>query len=352
MRIDYLIIGQGISGTWLSYFLSGDNVSFVVIDDARENASSRVAAGIINPVTGRRVVKTWMIDTLLPFAQEMYDRLGMELGVTAISRRDIIDFFSAPDMKLAFEKRVREGEPYVNFYEDPALEELFHMDFGCGMIRPAYTAHLENILPAWRKKLINNNQLREERFDPGKLEMDDEGVRYKDLSAKKILFCDGPQAAGLPFFNKLPFAVHKGEALLLEISGLPQDHIYKKGFSLVPMAEKNIFWLGSNYLWEYENDLPTEQFRREAEQKLSNWLKQPYRVLDHKAALRPANVERRPFVGFHPIHKNIGIFNGMGTKGCSLAPYFARQLADHLVYGKTLLPEADIFRFQKILSRN
>src|SRR5215204_1571960 len=64
---EFLIIGQGISGTWLSYYLQKANKSFVVIDNDQPNSASRVAAGIINPVTGRRIVKTWMIDELLSF---------------------------------------------------------------------------------------------------------------------------------------------------------------------------------------------------------------------------------------------------------------------------------------------
>jgi len=53
----------------------------------------------------------------------------------------------------------------------------------------------------------------------------------------------------------------------------------------------------------------------------------------------------------HPHQKNLGILNGMGTKGCSLAPFFASQLADHLLREKEIMPEADIKRFQKILAR-
>jgi hypothetical protein len=46
----------------------------------------------------------------------------------------------------------------------------------------------------------------------------------------------------------------------------------------------------------------------------------------------------------------MGIFNGMGTKGCSLAPFFASQLTEHLCQQKALDPEVDIRRFTKILS--
>jgi glycine/D-amino acid oxidase-like deaminating enzyme len=53
----------------------------------------------------------------------------------------------------------------------------------------------------------------------------------------------------------------------------------------------------------------------------------------------------------HPLHPNLGILNGMGTKGVSLAPYFARQLAQHLLHGTPIMPEASIDRFQRLLQR-
>ena len=69
---------------------------------------------------------------------------------------------------------------------------------------------------------------------------------------------------------------------------------------------------------------------------LNDWLRVPYKVIDHFAAIRPANTQRRPFIGMHPVYKNIGIFNGMGTKGCSLAPFFAEQFTSHILQQTTL----------------
>jgi glycine/D-amino acid oxidase-like deaminating enzyme len=83
---------------------------------------------------------------------------------------------------------------------------------------------------------------------------------------------------------------------------------------------------------------------------LKQWLKAPFKILFHKAAIRPATIERRPFVGFHPQFQNLGILNGMGTKGTSLAPFFANQLAQHLVHGFPLMNEVNISRFNRILS--
>lgn len=54
MTVDYLIIGQGICGTMLSWNLFREGKKVLVIDDGNEHTPSRAAAGIINPVTGRR----------------------------------------------------------------------------------------------------------------------------------------------------------------------------------------------------------------------------------------------------------------------------------------------------------
>jgi glycine/D-amino acid oxidase-like deaminating enzyme len=38
----------------------------------------------------------------------------------------------------------------------------------------------------------------------------------------------------------------------------------------------------------------------------------------------------------HPQHKNLGIFNGLGSKGISLAPYWANHLVEHILEKKPL----------------
>ncbi len=351
MVVDYLIIGQGISGTWLSYYLQKANKSFIVIDNDQPNSASRVAAGIINPVTGRRIVKTWMIDELLSFLIPAYKELGNELNIRAIEKKSLVDFHPTPQMKIAFDERVKENTALLFHPNDQwQYQNIFNYDLGFGEVDPCYVINLKEILPAWRKKLLSNNQLLEEDFEITELKQADGEINYKNIKAERIIFCDGIQSSQNPFFKNLPFALNKGEALLIESSGIPSTHIFKKGMMLTSI-QKDLFWLGSNYLWEFPHDQPTEQFRKQTEMLLRSWLKVPFKIIDHKSSVRPANIERRPFVGFHPTYKSIGILNGMGTKGCSLSPFFAKQLADHLISGNEILAEADIKRFTKILTR-
>ena len=352
MQIDCLIVGQGLCGTWLSWYLTKENRSFIVIDKNEPITPSKVSAGIINPVTGRRMVKVWMAEQILSFAHAAYKEIGNFLDTPAISQKNIIDFFPNPHQRQVFLERIEEGEEYLNSYpEQNQFNSFFNYDLGCGEIRRSYIAHLNLLLPAWRQQLKGNMQLREEDFEFEKLVIKEQSVQYGNITAEKIIFCDGLSSFENPFFKALPFAPNKGEVLIVEIPDLPNEHIYKKGFILAPLQGMGAFWLGSNYQWRFPNAEPTKEFYEQAERHLKEWLRIPFKILEHKAALRPATLERRPFVGLHPHQKNIGILSGMGTKGCSLAPYFANQLVDHLLRKKEITPEADIKRFPKILAK-
>ncbi len=391
-QVDVLIIGQGICGTFLSLELERAGLSYLVIDEAKTPgadigpgattqagpsfSASRTAAGLINPVTGRRLVTTWMIDELLAFARERYGELTTMLGASYLEKAQVIDFFPTAQMRLAFLRRLEEDGSYLSL---PANEQdwdsCFHYELGYGIISPCYLVDLPGLLTATRKRMLKQGVLREERFESGELKVGvwravapgDGGIKYRDIEAQRIVFCDGVGSFANPYFSRLPFAPNKGEVLIVDIPGLgdlaaagsagepagnvaPPRTIFKKGISLAPWQE-GLYWVGSSYEWSFETAGPTEVFRQKTEMALKEWVKLPFRVMDHIAAVRPATLERRPFVGFHPVYPAVGILNGMGTKGCSLAPYFARQLVENMKNGSLIRPDADILRFTKVLSR-
>jgi glycine/D-amino acid oxidase-like deaminating enzyme len=350
IQTEFLVVGQGISGTFLSWYLQKAKRSFIVVDHFEHNSSSRVAAGIINPVTGRRIVKTWMIETLLPFAIDAYQEFGLQLGITAISRKKMIDFFPTAQMLNAFTERISEDDEYLTLSDNPeSFRQHFNYDFGFGEIDPCYMINLSELLFTWREHLNSNGLLFTEKLTPDNLSVSTTDVRYKNIIAGKIIFCDGIYSSTNKYFSKLPFALNKGEALVIESDDIPENNIYKKGVTLAPLGN-NLFWVGSSHEWNFTDNLPSDNFLQRTTETLSRWLKHPFKVVDHAASIRPATVERRPFVGMHPLFPSVGILNGMGTKGCSLSPYFANQLVKHLTENTAILPEADIRRFSRILN--
>lgn len=350
MQVDYLIIGQGISGTMLSWFLHKEGKSFVILDENNPDTSSKVAAGVVNPVTGRRFVRSWMIEELLPFARATYNELETFLQVHFVRHLDMIRFFPNAESRDLFVTRITEDDTYLHQYPDQNhFNPFFNYHYGCGQVRPAFCVDLSVLMLHWRQQL--GATCRTQRFEPAALQVYQDQVQYEDITAQKVVFCEGFVGEENPWFRALPFSANKGEALLIECTGLEDKHIYKQHLLLAPLMQNGLFWVGSTYQHRFTDAQPSEEFRSRTEAHLKEWLKLPFTVMDHKAAIRPATVERRPFVGLHPKYPAIGILNGMGTKGTSLAPYFAHQLVQRLVHGAPINPDADIRRFERILSK-
>jgi glycine/D-amino acid oxidase-like deaminating enzyme len=122
------------------------------------------------------------------------------------------------------------------------------------------------------------------------------------------------------------------------------QEVLNRGIFIIPLGNK-MFRAGSTYdnsdlTWE-----PTEQGRRQIEDKLIKLISHPYRVTGHRAGIRPATADRRPMLGRHPEYETLFLFNGLGTKGVSLSPYFASQLVDYMEKGITPDDEVNISRY-------
>ena len=347
-KVDYIIVGQGLVGTWISYYAKAFGKNFIIINDPQTPSATSVASGVINPVTGRRIVQTWMIDVLLPNALEAYTELGIQLNKTILKKAPVVLLHPSVQMKESFEYRLNHDNVYLSPNNKTDWEAFFKTPFGTGQIDSSFWIDLNTMLSSWRKQLKDLGNYIETYFDIEDLIVHQDHVTWKEYTANHIIFCDGNNSMQNKYFNKLPFAPNKGEALIVEIKGLPKENIYKQSISIVPWKE-DLFWVGSNYEWTFKDNSPTETFKEKMIQALNNFLKVPYTIVDHITGIRPANTERRPFVGVHPSFPSIAICNGMGTKGCSLAPYFSKQLIEYIENGKAIDTEADIKRFESIL---
>ena len=347
-KVDFLIVGQGLAGTLLSYFLRKEGQSVLVIDANHQSSSSAIAAGIINPITGYRFVKSWLLEDLLPFAKETYGDLADQFGQTFFQEREVLRIlFSAGEENDWLARTAQEGwSKYVKDSEDwQEWEGVAFPGFSQGVL---YGAQVDvgALIKVYQKELLSQKLLIDESMDFDKLQITEGQVQYGNLSAQNIVFCEGHQGQKNPWFSYLPFEVAKGEALVIKLDKTQAKRILKHKIILAPLGE-DLYWVGSNYEHKPKDDLPSDRGRDFILKKLQQVLKIPFQEIDHLAAIRPATFDRRPFLGRHPQYPALAIFNGLGAKGSSLAPYFAKQLCDHLLSGKALHPEVDIANRQK-----
>lgn len=110
-----LIVGQGLAGTALGLELEEAGVDFVIVSAGHAEAASRVAAGLVNPVTGRRWVKSARVDELLPFARDRYAQWSGTLGVELWHPLRLTRVWRDAAERTAVEAKIARGElaPYV-----------------------------------------------------------------------------------------------------------------------------------------------------------------------------------------------------------------------------------------------
>ncbi|MDQ3047961.1 MAG: FAD-binding oxidoreductase [Bacteroidota bacterium] len=347
-NVDFIIVGQGIAGSVLAQtlILKGKNV--VVIDDQKLSQTSRIAAGLFNPVVFKRLVKSWLADELICSMDEFYPKAESILKGRFYFKKRIVKLFTEENEKnLWIKKRSEDVGKYLSqdFLEE-FLPELLMDSLGASEV--IYSGHVDSkvYLNLFRNYLKENQLLLEEKFDPIHLQLSEKSVTYKSIRANKLIFCEGHNSVSNPFFSSLPFKLTKGEILTVKIPALGDlDTVINKGVFILPLGEQ-LYKVGATYEWNELDEKITEKGKSELVQKLEKVLRVSFEIVDHKAGIRPTVSDRRPLIGLHAEHPQIGIFNGMGTKGMMLAPFFAEQFADFLEHGTPIHPEADIARFK------
>ena len=342
-----IIVGQGLAGTLLSWFLQKEKVKVYVVDQGLEESASHIAAGIINPITGRRVALSWNIDRLLPFARSTYRDLEDFLGDEFMQELPVDALFDQPEVLEQWEVR-REQEEYRDWVTEIGVSgpphKSFRAELGYARCAPAMQVNLPKLLLAWRKHLSTQHLLSEESFDYSKLMEDRNGWSYRSQHADVVFFAEGIGARHNPWFSELPVRPNRGQRLLIKATGLNRDAVRRKGGLCCPMPEGH-FWLGSTHEWHAEESGTTPEGLDILKEKAAGMLNTDWTVLDHSAGIRPTSKDRRPFVGKHPGYPGLAILNGLGTKGTSLGPYYANILVRHLIYGEDIPDPVRLDRF-------
>ncbi|MBS1612714.1 MAG: FAD-binding oxidoreductase [Bacteroidetes bacterium] len=340
---DYIVVGQGIAGSLLSWFLLQGGKTVLVIDAYDANSSSRIAGGLVNPITGRKFVKTWLADELLPFATSTYKSIEEQLGDSFYRSIPIVHVFDSIKQQNDWSVRCATAEYKAYLSNETILRfdsSKVNNELGAFEIGGAHKLDTIKFLNLYRSYLNDKGALLGEQLDYAALQVGEQ-VQYKDYTANKIIFCEGIAGRKNPYFNTLPFTPAKGECLHVVIENFYNDKVLKDEVAIMPIDGNN-YYIGATHEQHFTVTEITDKGKAELEEKLRCILNSPYQITAHQAAVRPATKHRRPFVGMHPQHSNVGILNGLGTKGVSLAPYFAQQLVRHLLYGEAISVEVDI----------
>jgi glycine/D-amino acid oxidase-like deaminating enzyme len=352
MSLDYIIVGNGLAGSLIANELLKAGKSVKVFDDPKKQSSSSVAGGMFNPVTGKYLAKTWLDDQLYPFLLKFYRNLEEETQLNFLHQTDIFRPFSNLENKVHFLKQIEKNElqAHITVIEsNNSFEKHIKAPFGGLLTKSAGWVNVPLLLTGIDKILEKSNCIIDQSFDFEKLVIEENQVSYDNLKAKNIIFCEGYYVKDNPFFNWLPFNPVKGELLVGKIKDYDISQIINQGKWIIPLGNQKVR-IGATYSWHELDFLPTSVGQENILIETKKFLTTDIEIESQAAGVRPSTKDRRPIIGAHPKHKNLFIFNGLGTKGVSVAPFFVNQFLDLLFFQKDIHPETTIDRFYSLYS--
>ncbi len=349
MKVDYIIVGLGLAGLAFAEELIANNKTFIVFEDDSQT-SSLVAGGMYNPVILKRFTPVWNAKEQLEMALPFYKRIAKKLQIT-IDEKFVIKkaFKSIEDQNNWFAAL---DKPKLVDYLDPKLDTQTYngvlADFSFGNVNGTGRIDTKKLIEFYRNYLDEKKLIRFENFEHQQLKFDKEFLKYKEIEASRIVFCEGFGIKQNPFFNYLPLNEAKGELITIHAPELEIDFLLKSTVFVMPLGE-HYYKVGATFNWTDKTSNPTEEGKKELVEKLQKVINVPYTIVSQSAGIRPTVAGRRPLVGIHPKHSQLIVLNGLGTRGVMIAPTVAKNLFNHLEDSEDLDPEIDITRFKSSL---
>ena len=335
-KADYLIIGQGLAGSCLALELLRRGKRVLVLDREDSHSASRVAAGMFNPITSKVRSLTWNAEVLFPHLTKFYTEAEHVTSSRFFYPLPIYRPFPSASDQVGWDhvspeylKAVHTRSAYGDFVRDPF-----------GGIELSRSGHVDTraFVMAVKNYLRSLGCLME---DHSPVNMDGQFLKFCRSIAGRVVFCEGVQVTVNPLFRWLPISKLKGEVLDVEVD-LPKDVLFNRSVYLVPAL--NGFRAGSTYdrnVIEGNTDAGVNDI----EVRLRQLLTRSFNTIAKDWGFRPVVRDRRPVIGAHPEEKDVFIFNGLGTKGVSLAPWSAACLAGWMEGTESLPEEVNISRF-------
>jgi len=347
MKVDFIIVGQGIAGTSFAYELLRKKKSFIIIDCNDKVTSSKVALGVYNPLVLKWFSKVWNIDAQLAHFYSFYNSFSKFLN-----KKIVFDIGIYKYLDNSYQQNnwmVKSGNLNKMKYMSSNLlsinnSNLNYSDF-YGLINHAGRIDISSVLTLFYDYCIKNNFSLEENFSYSDLEMGLDSVKYKGIESKNIIFCEGYRALNNPFFN-LSIIPTKGEVLKIFSKDLKLNQIIHSGGLIVPLGD-NKYAIGSTYIYNNQSYHVTNSGKDKLTSILNSTLNCNYQIISYDVGIRPATKDRKAILGRHSKYSNMYILNGLGSRGVLLAPYLSMSLINNIYDSGLIDKEVKVYREQK-----
>lgn len=343
------VVGAGLAGCVMACTLysKGYDVVLCDVEKAAIDQSTRVAAGLFNPVLVGRKKMTWMSEELFATFPSFYSFWEKKLSARFFYPLPLIhqceNYEELNDWDVWVQSKA--VNKWIQYYTNP-LDSYLKPSPGAFLIAHAGWVDTTAFMQAVHTFFESLNAFKSEFIGEAEEAKLKETLTIGGELFQKIVLCRGYMEKDNSLFSFLPFNPVKGQILTIQTQFDLSDVIYHRSVFLLPLS-KRIARVGSTYTWDIQNTDTTAMATQELSEKLSKMIDEnAYTLVEAQAGIRPAVHGRRPLLGEHPLFKGIYVLNGLGSKGVSLAPYMAAMLTEHMLFDSPIQTDVAISRLK------
>ncbi len=343
-KVDYIIVGLGIAGISVCEQLLKQNKRFVVVDNGTEGSTAK-SGGVFNPTVLKRFTAAWNASNFYPAAINFYSEVSKRINENIFIEIPVLRIFKSIEEQnnwsVASDKK--ELQQFLSSQFLKNTNPIVNAPLGFGEVLGTARIDAVKLIGGYRKYLDTHGLLISEDFEYGMLNHNDEGVTYKDISAKKIIFAEGAKVKQNPFFPQQTLNGNKGEFVRIKAPLLQLNALLKGSLYIIPMGNDE-YKVGATYDRDDLIANTTQAAKEEILSKLKGIIDCPFEIIGQTAGIRPTTNDHRPLLGSINENPNFIFYNGLGSRGFLMAPLVSKILIDALENKGSIPPEMDINR--------
>jgi glycine/D-amino acid oxidase-like deaminating enzyme len=356
-------VGAGLAGCAVAWQAHWRGWTVALVDRADKNSASRVAAGLVTPITGTRGAASWRWQEFFPDTKCFYQSVEHQCQMKFWYEAPALRIFGNPEECQLYRDRWLDHASNdardrlnvtmpnagisvceIDSHTDRTTIDGIHVPFGLCSMAPAArlntTAYIESTISYFQSlgMYFQCNIDIDQDVDVSR----PESIQLNSLAlqANRLVLCQGFAARENSFFDQLPLHPARGDILTIESHSVRCDHVIHGQAWIVPTGPTR-FLVGATYDRQCLNDIVDPHVAnamRYQHELVARWESmtsgtlrdRDHRMVDHRAAVRPASYDRHPLIGPHPLHPNLFCLNGLGSKGTLMAPRLAKLLLDSM----------------------
>ena len=189
-NFDHIIVGHGLAGATLAIELRRRGLSVCVFDEGRSNTASRVAAGLMTPITGKRFALTPRWEELWPLAVDFYQEFAQKTGHGVLTRTPAVRFFRDAEDARWFEKRRDEMSAFI---EEPGPADGFANEFSGVQMKDTGRLDVSRLLDVAADE-IGNAFFTNDAVQGPAVQNEGDRIQLASVTGERLTWCTGYHA--------------------------------------------------------------------------------------------------------------------------------------------------------------